>query len=52
LLVHNDIHYVPTGDGWREVLVRTGAFDALNFITYGQLFFIQKLQNRKCNLKV
>jgi hypothetical protein len=21
LLVHNDIHYVPIGDGWREVLV-------------------------------
>ncbi len=23
LLVHNEIHYVPIGDGWREVLVRT-----------------------------
>jgi hypothetical protein len=22
LLVHNEIHYVPIGDGWREVLVR------------------------------
>jgi hypothetical protein len=21
LLVHNEIHYVPIGDGWREVLV-------------------------------
>jgi hypothetical protein len=23
LLVHNEIHYVPIGDGWEEVLVRT-----------------------------
>jgi hypothetical protein len=22
LLVHNEIHYVPIGDGWEEVLVR------------------------------
>ncbi len=22
LLVHNAIHHVPKGDGWREVLVR------------------------------
>ncbi len=22
LLVHTEIHYVPIGDGWREVLVR------------------------------
>ncbi len=22
LLVHNEIHYVPIGNGWREVLVR------------------------------
>jgi hypothetical protein len=21
LLVHNEIHYLPIGDGWREVLV-------------------------------
>jgi hypothetical protein len=21
-LVHNEIHYVPIGDGWEEVLVR------------------------------
>ncbi len=21
LLVHNEIHYVPIGDGWEEVLV-------------------------------
>jgi hypothetical protein len=22
LLVHSEIHYVPIGDGWEEVLVR------------------------------
>jgi hypothetical protein len=22
LLVHNEIHYVPIGDGWEEVLIR------------------------------
>jgi hypothetical protein len=21
-VLHNEIHYVPIGDGWREVLVR------------------------------
>ncbi len=25
LLVHNEIYYVPVGDGWEEVLVRTGS---------------------------
>jgi hypothetical protein len=34
LLVHNEIHYVPIGDGWEEVLV-TNDFEGCNIITRG-----------------
>jgi hypothetical protein len=31
LLVHNEIHYVPIGDGWEEVLVLFWAQNSLDF---------------------
>ena len=36
LLVHNEIHYVPIGDGWEEVLVHN------YYITYQYFIMYQK----------
>ncbi len=44
-MVHNEIHYVPIGDGWEEVLVRNVLHyvPVLHYVQITLLFWAQKV---------